>query len=101
MNALNDRDRMHTMSTSTLDVTRHAHVARIFLNRPDVRNASNGSVIAEMTQAFAAVSADASLRCIVLGGHGKAFCAGADLTWMRVHAFLNKRKPGWLEAQEG
>ena len=86
MNAMNDRDRIHTMSTSTLDVTRHDHVARIFLNRPDVRNAFNDGVIAELTQAFTALSADASLRCIVLGGHGKAFCAGADLTWMRAMA---------------
>lgn len=72
------------MTTSTLDIQRSGPVARVFLNRPEVRNAFNDGVIAELTQAFATFGADASLRCIVLGGHGKAFCAGADLAWMRA-----------------
>lgn len=70
----------------TLDVTRQGPVARVFLNRPDVRNAFNDEVIAELTRTFAALGADGSLRAIVLGGHGKAFCAGADLSWMRAMA---------------
>jgi methylglutaconyl-CoA hydratase len=72
--------------TPTLDIRRVGPVAHVFLNRPEVRNAFNDSVIAELTSAFAELGADASLRCIVLGGHGKAFCAGADLTWMRAMA---------------
>jgi methylglutaconyl-CoA hydratase len=43
-------------------------------------------VIAELTQAFTSLGADPELRAIVLGGHGKAFCAGADLAWMRAMA---------------
>lgn len=74
------------MSTPTLDVRRDGHVARVYLNRPDVRNAFNEGVIGELTRTFADLGADASLRCIVLGGHGKAFCAGADLNWMRAMA---------------
>ncbi len=70
--------------TTTLDVQRSGPVARVFLNRPEVRNAFNDGVIAELTQTFAALGADPTLRCIVLGGHGKAFCAGADLNWMRT-----------------
>ncbi len=70
--------------TTTLDVQRSGPVARVFLNRPEVRNAFNDGVIAELTQTFDALGADATLRCIVLGGHGKAFCAGADLNWMRT-----------------
>ena len=62
------------------------HVARVFLNRPDVRNAFNAEVIAELTTTFKTLSADSDLRAIVLGGHGKAFCAGADLAWMRAMA---------------
>jgi methylglutaconyl-CoA hydratase len=73
------------MST-TLDIRRDGPVAHVFLNRPEVRNAFNDGVIAELTQAFAALGADTGLRAIVLGGHGKAFCAGADLTWMRAMA---------------
>ena len=72
---------------STLDIRRpSAHVAEVFLNRPDVRNAFNDSVIAELTAAFTTLGADTTLRAIVLGGHGKSFCAGADLSWMRAMA---------------
>jgi methylglutaconyl-CoA hydratase len=72
---------------STLDIRRpSAHVAEVWLNRPDVRNAFNDSVIAELTQAFTQLGADTTLRAIVLGGHGKSFCAGADLAWMRAMA---------------
>ena len=72
--------------TTTLDVQRSGPVARVFLNRPEVRNAFNDGVITELTQTFTALAADSTLRCIVLGGHGKAFCAGADLNWMRAMA---------------
>jgi len=72
---------------NTLDIRRpSAHVAEVFLNRPDVRNAFNDSVIAELTQAFTQLGADQALRAVVLGGHGKSFCAGADLSWMRAMA---------------
>ena len=72
---------------STLDIRRPLpHVAEVFLNRPEVRNAFNDGVIAELTEAFTTLGADPALRVIVLGGHGKAFCAGADLAWMRAMA---------------
>lgn len=74
------------MST-TLDIRRPSvHVAEVWLNRPEVRNAFNDAVIGELTRAFLTLGADADLRAIVLGGHGKAFCAGADLSWMRAMA---------------
>jgi len=72
--------------TTTLDITRDGPVARVFLNRPEVRNAFNSAVIAEITAAFRSLGADDTLRAIVLGGHGKAFCAGGDLNWMRAMA---------------
>jgi len=72
--------------TDTLDIRRDGRVARVYLNRPDVRNAFNDAVIRELHATFAAFSADTDLRAIVLGGHGKAFCAGADLAWMREMA---------------
>ncbi len=71
---------------SMLDIQRHGAVARVFLNRPEVRNAFNSEVIADLTRAFRTLGDDATLRAIVLGGHGKAFCAGADLSWMRAMA---------------
>ena len=63
-----------------------AHVAEVWLNRPEVRNAFNEELIAALTQTFAALSAEPELRVIVLGARGKAFCAGADLNWMRAMA---------------
>ena len=72
--------------TTTLDIQRDGAVARVWLNRPDVRNAFNDTVIAELTAAFRTLGADGSIRAIVLGGHGKAFCAGGDLNWMRAMA---------------
>lgn len=73
--------------TTTLDIRRPSpHVAEVWLNRPEVRNAFNDGVIAELTAAFQQLGADPALRAIVLGGHGKAFCAGADLNWMRAMA---------------
>ena len=79
------------MTTSTtLDLERPSpHVAKVWLNRPDVRNAFNDGVVAELTQAFAALASDADVRAVVLGGHGKAFCAGADLAWMKAMAGYN------------
>ena len=62
------------------------HVAEVWLNRPAVRNAFNEELIAALTQTFAALSAEPGLRAIVLGARGKAFCAGADLNWMRAMA---------------
>ncbi len=72
---------------NTLELIRpSAHVAEVWLNRPDVRNAFNDEVIAELTAAFAQLARDAQVRVVVLSGRGKAFCAGADLNWMRAMA---------------
>jgi methylglutaconyl-CoA hydratase len=74
------------MST-TLDIRRPSpFVAEVWLNRPEVRNAFNDGVVAELTATFRALGEEPALRAIVLGGHGKAFCAGADLSWMRAMA---------------
>ena len=70
-------------SYQTLELTRDGYLATINLNRPDVRNAFNETTIAELTQAFSALGNDQSIRAIVLAAHGVAFCAGADLNWMK------------------
>jgi methylglutaconyl-CoA hydratase len=74
------------MGMTTLDIQIQGPVARVYLNRPEVRNAFNDGVITELTEAFTRLGADPALRVILLGGHGKAFCAGADLNWMRAMA---------------
>jgi len=58
-------------------------VARITLSRPEVRNAFNDDVIAELRAAFEAVGVHHDVRAVVLAAEGPAFCAGADLNWMR------------------
>jgi methylglutaconyl-CoA hydratase len=68
------------MATLNIEV---GTVARITLNRPEVRNAFNDEVIAELTQAFTQLGGDPQVRVIVLAAEGPAFCAGADLNWMR------------------
>jgi len=73
------------MSTC-LTVTTQGAVARVTLNRPEVRNAFNEVLIAELTAAFTELGARADLRAIVLAAEGKAFCAGADLNWMKAMA---------------
>ena len=73
------------MSTSpVIDIRRsHPAVAEVWLSRPEVRNAFNEVVIAALTQAFRELDADDSVRVVVLAAEGSAFCAGADLNWMR------------------
>jgi len=61
-------------------------VALVWLNRPDVRNAFNETMIAELTHAFKTLDADNEVRAVVLAGRGPAFCAGADLNWMKEMA---------------
>ena len=65
----------------TLQVETQGSTVRVTLNRPDVRNAFNEVLIAELTQAFTSISADA--RAVVLTGAGKVFCAGGDIGWMK------------------
>ncbi|HEV7913311.1 MAG TPA: enoyl-CoA hydratase/isomerase family protein [Albitalea sp.] len=78
--------------TQTLQIERDGGVARVWLNRPDVRNAFNETLIEELGATFRALGADPSLRAVVLGGHGKAFCAGADLSWMRAMAGYSREQ---------
>ncbi|MGP1677339.1 MAG: enoyl-CoA hydratase/isomerase family protein [Burkholderiales bacterium] len=71
------------MQYETLQVSVEAGVGTIRMNRPEVRNAFNDTMIAELTRSFQAADADESVRAVVLAGHGPAFCAGADLNWMK------------------
>jgi len=74
------------MTFTTLTISREGKTATVTLNRPEVRNAFNETTIAELTQAFRELGDDADLRAIVLAANGTAFCAGADLNWMKKMA---------------
>jgi methylglutaconyl-CoA hydratase len=78
--------------SATLKISVADHIVSITLNRPDVRNAFNDEVIAEITQAFAELGARNDVRCIVLAAEGSAFCAGADLNWMRRMADYSRQE---------
>jgi methylglutaconyl-CoA hydratase len=75
-----------TMKPQTLEISVNGSIAHIWLNRPEVRNAFNETVIAELAHAFASFGAEPGVRAIVLAAHGAAFCAGADLNWMKKMA---------------
>ncbi|MCR6661870.1 MAG: enoyl-CoA hydratase-related protein [Luteimonas sp.] len=68
---------------STLSSIRKGSVLYLRLERPELHNAFDAALIAELTETLAAAGADASVRVVVLGGSGPSFSAGADLNWMR------------------
>ena len=69
--------------TQAIRISAQGGIATVVLSRPDVRNAFNDEVIAELSQAFIQLGDDPQVRAIVLMAEGPAFCAGADLNWMR------------------
>src|SRR5919198_307216 len=92
-----------------VQVERRGPALWVTLNRPTVRNAFNPAMIAELTALFTGVEGDGETRVVVLAGAGAAFCAGADLTWMREMAAYTHdenvtdalRLVAMLEAVEG
>jgi methylglutaconyl-CoA hydratase len=66
-----------------LEVSKAGGVARVTLNRPELRNAFDDELIKKLRNAFAEIEKDSSVRVMVLAGNGPAFCAGADLNWMK------------------
>ena len=66
-----------------LSITQSGPVARITLTMPEIRNAFSDEVIQAITEAFADVGTRADVRAVVLAAEGPAFCAGANLNWMR------------------
>src|SRR6266566_7013320 len=71
------------MTHKTIEIQAGLGVAVLWLNRPEVRNAFNDTMIAELTAAFGELEQDPAVRAVVLAGRGKVFCAGADLNWMK------------------
>ncbi len=69
-----------------LQLTSADQVSTVTLNRPELHNAFNAELIAELTSVFARLNEHSQTRVIVLTGAGKSFSAGADLNWMRAMA---------------
>jgi len=74
------------MTYETLEIEVRDGIGRVWLNRPQIRNAFNDTAIAELAKAFTAMGGDPAVRVVVLGGRGSAFSAGGDLNWMKKMA---------------
>jgi methylglutaconyl-CoA hydratase len=66
-----------------LEITKRDGVARVTLNRPELRNAFDDVLISRLKNVFSEMEQDKAVRVMVLAGNGPAFCAGADLNWMK------------------
>jgi methylglutaconyl-CoA hydratase len=81
-----------------LEVELAGPVARVWLNRPEARNAFDGLMVTELRKTLFDLRTVDAVRVIVLGGRGPSFCAGADLTWMKAMAGFS-REENLSEAQ--
>ena len=66
-----------------LEVNKKDGIARVTLNRPELRNAFDDALISSLTSTFTEIGKDPAVRVMILAGNGPAFCAGADLNWMK------------------
>ena len=80
------------MKWQTLKLAVKGHLATIMLNRPDVSNAFNETLVKELESSFRELTDSREIRVIVLAGIGKCFSAGADLRWMKTMADLSEEE---------
>jgi methylglutaconyl-CoA hydratase len=77
---------------STIIIQKNGPIVRLSLNRPEVRNAFNDELIAELSLALKKIAKDESVRVVVLAGEGDFFCAGADLNWMKSFVGASRKQ---------
>ncbi len=75
-----------------IQITIESKIARVILNRPDKRNALNRELIDAIPKSFKSLSENPEVRVIILSGSGKAFCAGADINYMKEIAGYGKEE---------
>jgi len=75
---------------SVVSITHHGPVAEIRFDRPEVHNAFDDRLIAELTTALDTLATDAGVRVVLLSGAGPSFSAGADMHWMRAMAVASE-----------
>lgn len=78
------------MTYQTIHLNQDNHIATITLNRPEKRNAFNGQMVSELSQALTHIEETDRLHAVVIQGTGEHFCAGADLAWMKHLATASK-----------
>lgn len=79
-----------TTSYSTLEIEKTGPMATLWMNRPEVFNAFNEALIADLSAACSALDSDPAVRVVVLAGRGRHFSAGADLNWMQRASVSNQ-----------
>jgi methylglutaconyl-CoA hydratase len=80
------------LNLERLQLERDGSVARVWLNRPEVRNAFDGLMVSELRKVLFDLRTADAVRVIVLGGRGPCFCAGADLQWMKAMASFTRQE---------
>jgi len=80
------------MKLERLQVEVERGVARVWLNRPEVRNAFDGLMVTELRTTLFDLGLQDSIRVIVVGGRGPVFCAGADVQWMKAVASFTQEE---------
>ena len=84
------------MSSVNMDIS--GGVCTVTLNRPEQRNALNVPMLKQLNEILRSAASDDSVRCLVITGAGKGFCAGADLAeWADAEASGNLETYGWTE----
>jgi methylglutaconyl-CoA hydratase len=78
------------MNLERIELILDGPVARVWMNRPDARNAFDGLMVTELRKTLFDLRSADGIRVIVLGGRGPSFCAGADLSWMRAMASFSR-----------
>lgn len=86
----------HPPACETLRCERRGHAAWLTLNRPEAMNSMSPQLVQELGQALDHIEADHDVRCVVITGEGRAFCAGADLK--AVKSFGDQAGPAGQEA---
>lgn len=79
-----------TDTTTFIECSVESAVGRVWLSQPEKRNALHPDLLKELDATLRRLDADPAVRAIVLGGRGKAFCAGADLRWMTKAAAFSR-----------
>src|SRR3981081_3712780 len=92
--ALPYRGTTEAVSDPVLHVEREGARARVVLARPQVPNAFNAELIAQLRDTFLALAGEPAVRVVVLEGEGKTFCGGADVNWMRGSLELSEAENG-------
>ena len=80
------------MNLERLQLELDGPVARVWLNRPELRNAFDGLMVSELRKVLFDLRSVDAVRAIVLGGRGPTFCAGADLAWMKAMAGFSRQE---------